>query len=331
MYNIELHMTEREDLLRKDIAQKEYLKDAVRLADLLNGFLFQGEVIIHPEDIREADGQAMFYTKGEGAQKDAVFRNHDILCRVVRGINCIILGVEEQNYIDPSMPLRALEYTVLQYSRQRRHIMKEHKDAKDLAEDEFLSSFSYQDRFRPVMVLIIYFGDKEWAGPRTLHELLDWTDIPREWESLFMDYQMVLLEVQKIRQLGVFQSDLRLLFGVLQNKKDKKNLKQFLDENQKAWDKVPQDFLDLLGELSGTGQARKFIRKQQLLNTSKERGEDAMWPALEEMMQDAREEGREEIRKEMSQMIQEKDIAIQEKDKMIQSLTRQLENLKMSV
>ena len=65
--------------------------------------------------------------------------------------------------------------------------------------------------------MVIFFGDGEWKGARTLHELLDWTDIPEAWKELFMDYRMHLIEVQKIENLELFHSDLKLLFGFLQS------------------------------------------------------------------------------------------------------------------
>ena len=88
---------------------------------------------------------------------------------------------------------------------------------KDLKGDEYLSRFSVEDLLKPVAVVVIFFGDGEWKGARTLHELLDWTDIPEAWKELFLDCRMHLIEVQKIENLELFHSDLKLLFGFLQS------------------------------------------------------------------------------------------------------------------
>jgi len=50
---------------------------------------------------------------------------------------------------------------------------REHRRAKDLSGDEFLSGFSKTDKLKPVISLILYWGSKEWDGPRSLREMLD--------------------------------------------------------------------------------------------------------------------------------------------------------------
>ncbi|MGN1142135.1 MAG: Rpn family recombination-promoting nuclease/putative transposase [Oliverpabstia sp.] len=89
------------------------------------------------------------------------------------------------------------------------------------------SCFSVEDLLKPVVIVVIFFGDVKWKGARTLHELLDWTDIPEEWKELFMDYRMYLIEVQKIESRELSHSDLKLLFGLLQSKNNKEKLKGF--------------------------------------------------------------------------------------------------------
>ena len=157
-----------------------------------------------------------------------IIREHDLLHKIIYGANYFIFSLEDQNYLDPSMVLRSSEYTVGEYVKQRHEIQKMHDRKKDLKGDEYLSHFSVEDLLKPVAVVVIFFGDGEWKGASTLHELLDWTDIPEEWKELFLDYRMHLIEVQKIENLEFFHSDLKLLFGFLQSKNNKKKLNFFL-------------------------------------------------------------------------------------------------------
>lgn len=189
------------------------MKKSVRIADLLDGFYFKGAQIIRPEDVKKADGQVVLLKNGKPDSK-LIERYQDLVFGIVKGVNCFIFCVEEQNYVDPAMVLRSLEYTVGQYEEQHQELMNYHENAKDLEGDEFLSSFSLQDRLKPVILLVVYFGDEEWKGARTLHELLDWTDIPEEWKAMIADYQMHILEIQKIEDLNRYHSDLKLLFGI---------------------------------------------------------------------------------------------------------------------
>lgn len=157
-----------------------------------------------------------------------IIREHDLLHKIIHGANYFIFSLEDQNYLDPSMVLWSSEYTVGEYVKQRHEIQKMHDRKKELKGDEYLSYFSVEDLLKPVAVVAIFFGDGEWKGAHTLHELLDWTDIPEEWKGLFMDYRMHLIEVQKIENLEFFHSDLKLLFGFLQSKNNKKKLNFFL-------------------------------------------------------------------------------------------------------
>ena len=49
---------------------------------------------------------------------------------------------------------------------------QEHRERKDLKAEEYLSGISREDRFLPVVTLVLYFG-KHWDGPRNLKDLLD--------------------------------------------------------------------------------------------------------------------------------------------------------------
>ena len=186
------------------------------------------------------------------------------------------------------MVLRSLEYTVGEYVRQRHEIQKMHDRKKDLKGDEYLSRFSVQDFLKPVAVVVIFFGDGEWKGASTLHELLDWTDIPEEWKELFLDYRMHLIEVQKIEDLELFHSDVKLLFGFLESKNNKEKLKGFLNENHDELLEVPQDLFMVMASLSNTRQLRELQKEQK----SQEKGWKVnMCKAIDDMLEDSRNDG----------------------------------------
>lgn len=289
--------------MKKDAAQKTYLKKAERVADVLNGHWFQGKSVIRPEDVKKADGHSMFYVNGKPDSK-IVERYHDIVFHIVRGANCIIVGLEEQNYVDPAMVLRAMEYLIGQYEEQRQAVMNYHKTTKDLKDDEYLSRFSIQDLLKPVIILVIYFGDDEWSGARTLHELLDWTDIPEDWKPMFADYQMHLLEVKKIENLDQYHSDLKLLFGILKYRKDKEKMEEFINDNKDAFQEVAADLVDVICEYSHSQEVLKMIEENK---KEDERSTVDMCQAFEEMIEDGRrrgiEEGKQEGREEGMELL----------------------------
>ena len=278
--------------MKRDVNEKYYLNDRYRIADLLNGYFFHGIQYIAPEDVKEAGTQLVYVAENhssDSAKDDmTVLRDHDLLHKIIHGANYFIFSLEDQNYLDPSMVLRSLEYTVGEYVRQRHEIQKMHDRKKDLKGDEYLSRFSVQDFLKPVAVVVIFFGDGEWKGASTLHELLDWTDIPEEWKELFLDYRMHLIEVQKIEDLELFHSDLKLLFGFLESKNNKEKLKGFLNENHDELLEVPQDLFMVMASLSNTRQLRELQKEQK----SQEKGWKVnMCKAIDDMLEDSRNDG----------------------------------------
>ena len=143
-----------------------------------------------------------------------------------------------------------------------------------------------------MIILVVYFGDKEWEGARTLHELIDWSGIPDKWKSMFVDYQMHLLEVNKIENLDQYHSDLMLLFGILKYRKDKKKMEAFIEKNKEAFSDVSADLVKVIREYSHSKELLNMITEKK-----NEHGKETvdMCQAFREMIEEGREEGREQF------------------------------------
>lgn len=288
--------------MKQDVNEKYYLNDRYRIADLLNGYFFQGNQYISPKDVEEGNSQLIYVPEEQALKvlknRKLVFGEHDLLHKIIRGANYFVFGVEEQNYLDPSMVLRSLDYTVGQYMKQRHEIQKMHDRKKNLKGDEYVSKFSLEDLLKPVAIVVIYFGDDEWRGARTLHELLDWTDIPNGWKNMFADYRMHLIEVQKIGNLEWFHSDLRLLFGFLQCKNDKQTLGIFVEKNRQELSELSEDIFMVMASLSKSKQLKALEIEQE----NQGKGKINMCKAIDDMLEDSRNDGlrigREEGREE---------------------------------
>lgn len=288
--------------MKQDVNEKYYLNDRYRIADLLNGYFFQGNQYISPKDVEEGNSQLIYVPEEQALKvlknRKLVFGEHDLLHKIIRGANYFVFGVEEQNYLDPSMVLRSLDYTVGQYMKQRHEIQKMHDRKKNLKGDEYVSKFSLEDLLKPVAIVVIYFGDDEWRGARTLHELLDWTDIPDGWKNMFADYRMHLIEVQKIGNLEWFHSDLRLLFGFLQCKNDKQTLGIFVEKNRQELSELSEDIFMVMASLSKSKQLKALEIEQE----NQGKGKINMCKAIDDMLEDSRNDGlrigREEGREE---------------------------------
>lgn len=68
------------------------------------------------------------------------------------------------------------------------------------------------DRIKACFTIVIYYGEKEWDGPRCLADMVD---MPKEMEPYFQDYQMHFLCVRDEDRSDFSQEDVKLLFYVL--------------------------------------------------------------------------------------------------------------------
>ena len=115
----ELNMT-------KDVTWKSYFLDDERYADIINGIGCGGKQLITKGDLQELDTQTRFlrkpqfirkFRKGKGGRKIKI---RDMLRKAAFGVNFAIIGIENQETIDYSIPLRNMAYDVGEYEKQSR-------------------------------------------------------------------------------------------------------------------------------------------------------------------------------------------------------------------
>lgn len=117
----------------------------------------------------------------------------------------VILGSEIQSSINYAMPVKDMLYGAIDYTKQVDEARKsyDHKSSGadiisdengitfKLTSDEFLSGFRKDDRLTPVITATVYFGDKEWDGPLSLHEMFRCQD--PEILNFVPDYRINLI------------------------------------------------------------------------------------------------------------------------------------------
>lgn len=145
---------------KPDIILGNYWSDNDHFADLYNAVLFDGKPVLLPEDLEELDSN-------------------------VSHMN--------QDRIHYAMPLRVMEYDTLSYMRQYNENAKNYTCEQGLTKDEFLSKMKQTDKFVSVITLVIYYGEKEWDGAKSLKQMLALTP---EMEQYVNDYHMHLVEIK---------------------------------------------------------------------------------------------------------------------------------------
>lgn len=227
---------------KKDDYQFDYLDDNRRFADQINGALFSGKQVIKPEELESEDSQIVSTAvKAEaGSIKTIVDK-----VRVWKGRKLHILVVENQNYVDYQMVLRNMLSESIGYRKQWKQKKRVHTENKDLeGKDEYLSGIKPEEKFSPIITLVVYFGtDHLWDGARCLYDLLDIDDELKEYVT---NYRLNLYDCQEHDTFDEYQTGLRRVFETVRYAKDKEKLKEIMEENREAYSRIDSDTKDML-------------------------------------------------------------------------------------
>lgn len=280
----------------KDLIRKRCLSDNVRFADLLNGLLFGGSQRVKPEELQTLDSQYNV----KGAKK----RYRDLVKKAAFDVNFVVFGIENQEEVHYLMPLRNMLYDAMEYERQAAmHKATQNKNSGS-SSAEFLSGFTREDRLKPCITLVLYYGE-DWNGSRDLHGILDFSNIPEELQPYINNYYIHVFEVAKLEDTRVFQTDLRQIFEFIKYAKDKRKLRELV-QGDAAYCHMAEEAFDMIVASTGAKELTKLYNTQNVKdndvnnsnNADNAKGGVNMCQALTEMLQDERNEGREVGREE---------------------------------
>ena len=282
----------------QDTIGKWYMSDNAIFADAFNFLLYDGEPVIKPEELREADTTEIALPYGNNAcltvQKYRDVKKHWAVKRDDEAVY-VLLCDELQSRVHYAMPVKDMLYDAIDYSKQvedaRRSYRKKNDDAGEfsfengdlrirLTSEEFLSGFRNTDRLIPVITATVYFGPDEWDGPLSLHEMMNVKD--KRLLSVIPNYRINLIAPARIADANFekFNTDLGLAMKVLKY------------QNSEA-DRL---ILDLGGRKVGRSTA-EFLNVQAKLGLtfeeSKQEGEIDMCKAMEMRINSERAEATE--------------------------------------
>lgn len=208
-----------------NLAVNQLLERKDVFADLMNSTLFDGEQILHQEEMERISDHSGVFQPGKKRRLNARERDGDIRMKVSVGTYSVIFANETQRAVHYAMPVRNMLYNVLEYTKQVQEIEKKHKDAGEkLDGDEFLSGIKKEDRIRPVITTVLYSGD-DWDGCKSLQEMLDIDEETlKKIERYLPDYRINIINAADVGDPGKFRTSLKHIFAMLKYRKDKKKL-----------------------------------------------------------------------------------------------------------
>lgn len=256
--------------IKTDTVLKNFWRDNARFADLFNTVLFDGENVIKPEALEEADTDLSAILK-IGSHTETLQKILDVVKKSAYGVDFVILGLENQQHIHFGMPLRLMVGDALGYLKEYEEIAKKNKEEGHWdSTEEFLSGFRREDRLHPMVTICVYYGEKVWDGPFSLTDMLS---IPEKLKPIVNDYKMNLIQVRESEQLRFQNPDVQTVFDVSRNI-FKKNYGKIEDIYRE------QEIDSELGLVIGT-----ITESKELINHALERkgGRMNMCTALEEL------------------------------------------------
>lgn len=280
-----------------DVVTKAYIRENQVFADAFNYFMYDGIQKICPEQLRELDSTeiAILLAEKDAEEKqtikpEIVQKYRDLLKAAAimedGKTAYVLLGIESQTEPHMAMPVRTMLYDAMQYGQQVNVIAAKNRNRKNyrrqnISNGEFLSGFYKDDKLIPVITLVVFFNAGEWDGPRSLCEMMDISDPEvRKW---VVDYPLHLISPKDIsdNNLVKFSSSLREVLGCIKYSEDKNKLMSFIRDNPRMDIEVPA---------ARVIEAITHI-KLEIDEEDERMGRVDMCRALEEIMQDSKNEG----------------------------------------
>ncbi len=190
-------MTKKTQDLKPDTVLKNYWNDNGQFADFFNAVLFDGEQVISPDELEDADTEeSSVLEHREYAESIRASRDNIKIHKrsTTYGVELVMLGIESQEHIHYAMPMRVMGYDYGTYKKQYDRNAKKYHTKDGMTDDEYLSRMKQTDRFTPVITVVVYYGDHPWDGATTLHGMLD---IPDKMKPFVNDYKMLLVEARQ--------------------------------------------------------------------------------------------------------------------------------------
>lgn len=266
---------------KKDEYQFDYLDDNRRFADQINGALFNGRQVIKPEELEPDESQTVITGEntGAGTVKTVVDK-----VRIWKGKKLHILAVENQNYVDYQMVLRNMFSESLGYRKQWKRKKRIHGEMRDLkSQDEYLSGMRKDEKFAPIITLVVYFGiGGRWDGAKCLYDLLEIED---EMKVYVTNYRLNLYDCHEHDTFEEYKTGLRQVFEAVRYAEDKKKLKEVMEANRDAYSRIDGDTRNMLEVVANV----RIPETCKVMEAGEERYD--MCKAFEDMRKEGYDEG----------------------------------------
>lgn len=162
---------------------------------------------------------------------------------------------------------------------------------KQIVSKDDLSEMDTQTGFYKARKLFLK-ASRKWDGPISLHEMLDFTDLPEGVRKFIPDYQINLIEIRKFENTEVFKTDVKQVFDFIRCAEDKQALRRLVVEDE-YYQNMEEDAFDVVANYTNSlelVEVKKILKEKD--------GKVNMCKGLRDWIEEERQEGKEEGREE---------------------------------
>ncbi len=278
---------------KKDAPVKRQMQKPHIFCDFVNGVLFDGQQRLLPEMLTRLPEGTVLALEGQEGEAFCLERVRDVAFEAAfpqenSMIFRVILGEENQSFVDYGMVIREMGYEAGGYGEQLKARRLKHRNDKDLKPgDEFLSGIQKEECFVPIVNFVFYYGEKPWDGKTRLFDLLK---VPEEEAWIYnyiSDYRINLVHAENVHP-GNFRTGLRQVFELLPFSGSGSEMERYVMENSAEFSNVSAETFDLLSTFFNDREMG-LINKERFRN--KEGGGYNMCTAFREIREDGVNQG----------------------------------------
>ena len=157
--------------------------------------------------------------------------------------------------------------------------------------DDFKYHYKKEDRLKPVLNLVLYWGRRKWKEPLSLRDMIkDMGKFPERMRLLAGDYKVCVIQMRYISDadLQKMDSDLKYVLGIMKCTGSRKKYESFIQENSEYFSRIPKSAADVIDVCTNIKDIRSHLRFA--VNQGNEE-EANMCRALEEIKKEAENRG----------------------------------------
>lgn len=138
-------------------------------------------------------------------------------------------------------------YDALAYTKQQNDLeLRQKADGK-----YYRGKMTKNEKVLPVLTIIFYYGESQWDGATSLHDVITWSD-KVNLKEIIPDYKLNLIWAYGLKDIDKLKSDLQYILYLLKYKQEEEKLEEYVEQNDEKLKHMNQDTHNAIVALMGS-------------------------------------------------------------------------------